>query len=153
MKKVFTLLIALVIMTASMCFAEPAIDFSTYSDEELSMIKDQLEAEIASRSDSGMKPWKSYGAGALLPDPSEVLGRIVEEDQYPVNTPRIFSTTIIDISNEDFLAYAEALQSIGFEVTYRISDSLFRLERKADNAFITYSFTTDHALLQMGVRN
>ena len=79
--------------------------------------------------------------------------RSADAGSYRSITPRIFSTTIIDISNEDFLAYAEALQSIGFEVTYRISDSLFRLERKSDNAFITDSFTTDHALIQMGVRN
>ncbi len=71
------------------------------------------------------KRWYDNGAGSLLPDPSDVLGREVYEDKrWSYNGSSGLDTDVYDLSQEEFEKYVDAVFECGFRLHfYREHDS------------------------------
>lgn len=117
MKKIAVISILLLVFSA-FSIAEP-MDFSVMTDDQLIAMRDLIDQELASRSgeteESPYSPWYDTGLGNLLPKIEDVVGHDVTYVSYQnYNSSSGFVGSIEWDSQEDFIAYVDAVKSWGF---------------------------------------
>lgn len=96
------------------------------SSEEMSI---NLDAAV----EMGLITWPTMGAGALLPAPTSLTGKIDSDSST------FFSAMIGETSPEDFSAYVDACIAAGFNVDYnKGDDSFFGDDTLGNHASVSY---------------
>ena len=119
MKKVLCLLVAL-LLVGTIAFADP-IDWSLYTDEQLTIMKNYIEAELYRRSQeegnpNSINPWYDYGVGQYLPSFVEATGNSSTKRGIAWNDNNSFAEQFEGVSEEDFKAYCDAVNDWGYNI-------------------------------------
>lgn len=116
MKKLICLLIMLMCVWQITGFAK-IVDLSDMSREELIELREKIDKLLDEdeKNELSVSSWYDYGLGKYLPNPSEVLGRVVESDPIAkINTDSSFYETIENAMMDDFNTYVQTIKEFGY---------------------------------------
>lgn len=115
MKKVLCLLVVL-LFVGSFAMTE-SFDWSSYTNEQLTTIRDLINEELERRelNEGKIPSWFDYGMGVYAPDPNVLFGRKVSyENNVFGNRETMLVAIIDDCSKEEFSKYVDAIIKYGF---------------------------------------
>ena len=137
-------IILVVLFCAGTGLAEVEVNLKNMTTDELIRLKTEIESELVAREEEGdIDRWYDYGVGLYLPNPESVFGRMIQmHPTLKANDESFFRGEILEVEREEFEAYIEACQKLGFTLDVRSSYMSF-FATNSDGVELRLGFLTD----------
>lgn len=135
MKKIFCLVLCIMLFTGLSCFAED-VDLSGYSVEELNLLIERIQKEIHSR--NPVEYWFDYGIGQFIPKIKLESGREPVLNSFLINENDRMTVAFKDTTDTDYENYILDLKLSGF--TEELKRTAIETQLKNEDGIIVEIF-------------